>query len=76
MRNKSRKIDIDTLFDNDALIEAALKRGVRKALRQHKVAGLPIVGWRNGRIVYIRPEDIDLNESPPRRKSPIGRRRS
>lgn len=35
-----------------------LRQGVREALRQHKIAGNPVAVWRNGRVVWIRPEDI------------------
>lgn len=36
----------------------ALRRAVREALRQHKLAGNPVAVWENGRVVWVQPEDI------------------
>jgi hypothetical protein len=36
----------------------ALRLAVRDALRQHKLAGNPVAVWRDGRVVWIQPEDI------------------
>jgi hypothetical protein len=40
------------------LIEHALVRAVREALRRHKQAGNPIAVWRGGRTIWIEPDDI------------------
>lgn len=44
------------------LIEAALVRAVRDALLHHKRAGNPVAVWRNGRVEWVRPEDIPTEE--------------
>jgi len=41
-------------------VERALKRGVRQALLLHKQTGRPIVVWRDGQVVWIAPEDIEI----------------
>jgi hypothetical protein len=41
----------------------ALREAVRDALRQHKLAGHPVVVWRNGRVVWIQPEDIPVPDT-------------
>jgi hypothetical protein len=41
------------------LIEAAQK-AVRAALREHKLVGNSIAVWRNGRVVLLPPEKIDV----------------
>jgi hypothetical protein len=43
------------------LIEQALVRAVREALRRHKRAGNPVAVWRDGRTVWIKPDDIPVN---------------
>ena len=43
---------------DDRLIARALGRGVREALLRHKLAGNPVAAWRDGRVVWIPPEDI------------------
>jgi hypothetical protein len=44
------------------LIEQALARAVRDALRRHKQAGNPICEWRDGKVVWIAPEDIKISD--------------
>ena len=36
----------------------ALRQAVREALHRHKVDGDPVAVWRDGRVVWIQPDDI------------------
>ena len=45
------------------LIDEALKKGVRDAILQHKREGLPIVIYRDGKVVWVQPEDIEVTEN-------------
>jgi hypothetical protein len=38
----------------------AARKAVREALEDHKRAGNPIAGWRDGRVVLIPPEEIEV----------------
>jgi predicted ABC-type ATPase len=38
----------------------AVDRGVRAALKRHKELGQSIVVWRDGRIVTLKPEEIEI----------------
>jgi hypothetical protein len=49
---------------DSALIEQALGRAVREALRQHKQAAHPVAVWRDGQVVWIAPEDIPVSDEP------------
>ncbi len=40
-------------------INPAYERAVREALLKHKLAGNPVPIERDGRIVYLQPEDIE-----------------
>jgi hypothetical protein len=42
------------------LIERALRRAVQAALLRHKQAGNPVAVWRDGKVVWIAPEDITV----------------
>ena len=42
------------------VIEAALVRAVRDALLNHKRAGNAVAEWRDGRVVWLDPEDIPV----------------
>lgn len=45
-------------------IEIGVRRGVSKALEEHKRLGIPIVVSRDGKIVTIPPEDIVVPHYP------------
>lgn len=38
--------------------EKALRSAVKKAITEHKRAGVPMVIWRNGKVVKIPPEKL------------------
>lgn len=59
---KVEKDRIAEAFADKELITQALAKGVRDALLQHKRAGNPVVEWRDGKIVWIQPEDIIVDE--------------
>jgi len=49
-------------------IETVLRRAVRHALLVHKRAGNPIAEWRDGQVVIIPPEAIQVDD-PLEKKS-------
>lgn len=59
--DKTETRDIEALMRDDALIDGAIERGVREALREHKLFGNPIAVVRDGRLVLIPPEEIDVD---------------
>ena len=42
--------------------EEALKKAVAETIADHKRAGDPIVIWRDGTVVQIPPEQIEVRE--------------
>jgi hypothetical protein len=56
--------EISRIFRERTLIDEALNAAVREAVLAHKQKGLPLVVWRDGKIVWIPPEDLDVGESP------------
>ena len=54
--------DIAELFREGTLIDAALKKAVAQALRMHKLMGNPVAEWRDGKVVWVPPEEIKLDE--------------
>jgi hypothetical protein len=41
-------------------IEAVLRRAVGHALLMHKRAGNPIAAWKDGKVVWIPAEEIEV----------------
>jgi len=46
------------LVEDGHVIEEALEKGVRDAMLRHKKAGLPVVIFRDGKIEWVKPEDL------------------
>jgi len=42
--------------------EKALKRAVAKAISKHRRNGVPIAIWRNGKVVRVPAEQIEVQE--------------
>ena len=40
------------------IISRAFENGIKEARRKHKEAGVPMVVSRNGKIVYLQPDEI------------------
>jgi hypothetical protein len=68
MNKPEQPVDIAKAFADDKLILRALKKAVREAMIRHRQAGCPVVVWRNGKSVWIPPEDIRLPGEPRGRK--------
>jgi hypothetical protein len=41
-------------------ITKACERAVREALLKHKQAGNPVAVWRDGKVVLLQPDEIDV----------------
>lgn len=58
----SPKPDIDAILADGRQIDEAVKLAVREAVLRHKLLGNPIAVWRDGKVVWLQPEEIDLGE--------------
>jgi hypothetical protein len=47
----------------DIMAEKALKEAVAEAIAEHKLRGHPIVVWRDGKVISIPPEGINVPEA-------------
>ena len=60
MKTEAQK-DVHKIFVAEReLINKALQQGVRDAVLRHKRDGLPMVIYRDGKAVWIKPEDLSL----------------
>jgi len=51
---------IEVAFADREKILKAIETGVREALKKHKQAGNPVVVWRDGKMVWLKPEEIQV----------------
>lgn len=54
---------LENLQNND-WVTAALQRGARQALIKHKAMGVPIAIWKDGKVVLVPPEQIEIPSLP------------
>lgn len=64
MKNGSEKTISEMMKDNDLLFKA-MSEAVQETVREHKLLGQPIVVWRDGQVVWVPPEEIELDENKP-----------
>ncbi len=55
-------VPIEVAINDDAAIQAALDRAFRKAVLEHRRAGVPMVFWENGKIVHVPADQVALPE--------------
>ena len=58
---RSSSKDLDKIFKEGTLIDNALKEAVRKALLHHKRNGNSVVTWKDGKIVWIPADQIQVD---------------
>lgn len=56
---------LDELFEDGRAIDQALLEAARDARRFHKAIGNPMATWRDGRVVWVQPEDIRVDDELP-----------
>jgi len=52
--------EISKAFNNPAKITQAIQEAIHAALLKHKQAGNPVCEWRNNKVVWIAPENINI----------------
>jgi hypothetical protein len=63
----------DRLNDVDSIVAEA-RLAVREALAEHRLAGNPVAVWRDGKVVWIPPEEIPVEATVSPTDSPARRR--
>lgn len=53
---------VDELFEDGRAIDEALREAARDARRLHKAFGRPMASWQNGQVVWIPPDEIQIDD--------------
>jgi hypothetical protein len=69
--NPSQPLTVKELLDNRSLVATALARGVYDALLRHAQAGHPVATWREGKVVWVQPDEIFALLATMREQYPI-----
>ena len=49
--------------------QAAMLRGTRKALHEAELRGELVPQWRDGKVVWVRPEEVELPATQDKQES-------
>ena len=64
--NDQVKPDMESILTAQSAMDQAFRQAHREAIRQHRMANLPMVVWRDGAIVWIPPDQLpDIEEPDP-----------
>lgn len=58
------KPDLTALFRSGNEIQRACQAAARQVAIEHKALGFPLVIWRDGEVVHVAPEDIEILPDP------------
>ena len=59
----------EVVLQDRARVDRALRRAVREAVRRHKLLGNPVAVWKDGKVVWVLPDDIVLEDDGDRGSS-------
>lgn len=67
---------VERAFETGTPIDEAFEEAFLEAVRQHKRMGQPLVFWKDGKTVFVSPEDIEaeLNTPTAKKKSSAAKR--
>jgi hypothetical protein len=63
------KVDKQLFLEHGKAVEDVLRRAVNQALLMHKRAGNPIATWKDGKVVLIPPDEIEVSDDTPKNGS-------
>jgi hypothetical protein len=58
MNPETPEKDIDRVFREGTALDEAMTRAYRRAVRQHRQNGVPMVFWENGKIVEVPADQL------------------
>ncbi len=58
MKTHVRKDIARVMREDSQAVDDALARGVREAMLRHKKDDLPVVIERDGKVTWVKPEDL------------------
>jgi hypothetical protein len=53
-----KSVDIEALIVNDEPITEAIRQGAREAMKRHIMGGVPMISWKDGKVIEIPPEKL------------------
>ena len=58
--NRRSSHDIENIIRDGTAIDRAIISARRRVICRHRQLGVPLVIWRDGRVVEVSPESVEL----------------
>jgi hypothetical protein len=58
--NRRAARDTERVVRDGETLDRAIVAARRRVIRQHRLLGVPLAIWRDGRVVEVAPETVDL----------------
>jgi len=62
--NEQNRVDIGRVLRERTLVDEAIRKAIQDTMREHKLLGQPVVGWKDGKVVWVPAAEIELEEDP------------
>lgn len=56
--------DIASIIRDGTAIDRAIVAARRRVIQRHRQLGVPLVIWRDGQVVEVAPDSVDLPDDP------------
>lgn len=56
------RADPHVIFTTPGLVDAAMRKAAQQAVRRHRLLGESIAVWRDGKVVIVPAEEIEVPE--------------
>ena len=60
--SEKKVVDIGRTIREGTLVDEAIRKAIRDAMLSHKWMGDPVVGWKNGKVVWIPADQIEVED--------------
>ncbi len=57
--------DIASIIRDGTAIDRAIVAARRRVIQRHRQLGVPLVIWRDGMVVEVAPDSVDLPDDTP-----------
>ncbi len=62
MKPRNNEDKISQIMNDPEKVREIIQAGINADLLKHKQAGNPVCGWKNGKVYWIKPENIPVNK--------------
>lgn len=61
MKSRKNEDQISKIMNDPERVRLIIQSAINDALLKHKQAGNPVCELRNGKVVWVKPQDIRIN---------------